>query len=251
MKIWIALFVLLAAPLRAEVAITPVTSPSGLNAWLVEEHSIPFVAIEVIFAGGATLDSDEQAGAVNLMTSLLSEGAGEMDAQAFAARSEELATRLSFSAGRDSISVSARFLIEDAEAVIDHLRLALTQPRFDEDAIARVRGQIVAQLRRDALDPNTLASQAFARTAFGAHPYGRESNGTAETVAGLDRDALIAAHRGAITRNGVFIGAAGDITAEDLGLLLDRLFEGIPECGPRAAPTCRISGRSGLGNHPL
>lgn len=228
MKIWIALFVLLAAPLRAEVAITPVTSPSGLNAWLVEEHSIPFVAIEVIFAGGATLDSDEQAGAVNLMTSLLSEGAGEMDAQAFAARSEELATRLSFSAGRDSVSVSARFLTEDAEAVIDHLRLALTQPRFDEDAIARVRGQIVAQLRRDALDPNTLASQAFARTAFGAHPYGRESNGTAETVAGLDRDSLLAAHRHAITRDRVFIGAAGDITAEDLGLLLDRLFEGIP-----------------------
>jgi zinc protease len=246
MKIWIALFVLLAAPLRAEVAITPVTSPSGLNAWLVEEHSIPFVAIEVIFAGGATLDSDEQAGAVNLMTSLLSEGAGEMDAQAFAARSEELATSLSFSAGRDSISVSARFLVEDAEAVIDHLRTALTQPRFDEDAIARVRGQIVAQLRRDALDPNTLASQAFARTAFGAHPYGRESNGTAETVASLDRDALIAAHRGAITRNGVFIGAAGDITAEDLGLLLDRLFEGIPEAGREPPPHAEFLAEAGL-----
>ncbi len=228
---WIALFVLIALPLRAEVDITPVTSSSGLDAWLVEERSIPFVSLELIFEGGATLDSDEQAGAVNLMTALLSEGAGELDAQGFAMRSEELATRLRFDAGRDTVSVSARFLTENADEVIEHLRLALTEPRFDEDAIERVRAQILAQLRRDALDPNSIASREFARAAFGTHPYGRESNGTPETVAALDRDALVAAHAGAIARDRVFIGAAGDISPEELGQLLDRLFEGIPETG--------------------
>ncbi|TVP94113.1 MAG: insulinase family protein [Roseinatronobacter sp.] len=231
MKRLIAIFILAAFPLRAEVDITQVTSPSGLNAWLVEERSIPFVSLDLIFPGGATLESDEQAGVVNLMTALLSDGAGDMDAQAFAARSEELATRMSFNAGRDSVSVSVRFLTEDAEAVIDHLRLALTEPRFDEDAIARTRGQLLAQLRRDALDPNTLASRAFASVAFDGHPYGREANGTPETVGALDRDALVAAHQGAIARDRVYIGAAGDISAEDLGELLDRLFEGIPETG--------------------
>ncbi|MGL4415724.1 M16 family metallopeptidase [Roseinatronobacter monicus] len=231
MKRLIAIFILAAFPLRAEVDITQVTSPSGLNAWLVEERSIPFVSLDLIFPGGATLESDEQAGVVNLMTALLSDGAGDMDAQAFAARSEELATRMSFNAGRDSVSVSVRFLTEDAEAVIDHLRLALTEPRFDEDAIARTRGQLLAQLRRDALDPNTLASRAFSSVAFDGHPYGRETNGTPETVGALDRDALVAAHQGAIARDRVYIGAAGDISAEDLGELLDRLFEGIPETG--------------------
>lgn len=231
MKRLLALFILVAFPLRAEVDITQVTSPSGLNAWLVEERSIPFVSLDLIFPGGATLESDEQAGVVNLMTALLSDGAGDMDAQAFAARSEELATSLSFSAGRDSVSVSVRFLTEDAEEVIEHLRLALTEPRFDDDAIARTRGQILAQLRREALDPNMLASRAFASVAFDGHPYGRETNGTPETVGALDRDALVAAHQGAITRDRVYIGAAGDISAEELGELLDRLFEGIPETG--------------------
>lgn len=231
MKRWIALFILIALPLRAEVDITPVTSPSGLEAWLVEERSIPFVSLELIFEGGATLDSDDQAGAVNLMTALLGEGAGDMDAQGFAMRSEELATRLRFDAGRDTVSVSARFLTENADEVIEHLRLALTEPRFDDDAIARVRAQILAQLRRDALDPNSIASREFARAAFGPHPYGRESDGTAETVAPLDRDALVAAHAGAIARDRVFIGAAGDISPEDLGRLLDRLFDGIPDTG--------------------
>ena len=231
MKRLIALFILVAFPLRAEVDITQVTSPSGLEAWLVEERSIPFVSLDLIFAGGAALESDAQAGVVNLMTSLLSEGAGDMDAQAFAARSEELATRIRFEAGRDSVSVSVRFLTEDADEVIEHLRLALTEPRFDEDAIARTRGQLMAQLRRDVLDPNTIASRAFANAAFQDHPYGRESNGTPETVSALDRDALVAAHQGAIARDRVYIGAAGDISADELGGLLDRLFEGVPETG--------------------
>lgn len=231
MKRLIAIFLLVAFPLRAEVDITPVTSDTGLTAWLVEERSIPFVALELIFAGGATIESDAQAGAVNLMTALLEEGAGDLDAQAFAARTEELAARISFSSGRDSVSVSARFLTEDAEAVIDHLRLALTEPRFDESAIERVRGQVLASLRRESLDPNTLASRAFARAAFGTHPYGRETNGTPETVAALDRSALVDAHQGAIARDRVFIGAAGDIAPQELAALLDRLFEGIPETG--------------------
>lgn len=231
MKRLIALFLVVAFPLRAEVDITPVTTESALSAWLVEERSIPFVALELIFAGGATIESDEQAGAVNLMTALLEEGAGDLDAQAYAARTEELAARISFSSGRDSVTVSARFLTEDAEAVIDHLRLALTDPRFDENAIARVRGQVLAGLRRENLDPNTLASRSFAQAAFGAHPYGRETNGTAESVAALDREALLSAHQGAIARDRVFIGAAGDIGADELAALLDRLFEGIPETG--------------------
>ncbi|MGY6549299.1 MAG: M16 family metallopeptidase [Roseinatronobacter sp.] len=231
MKRLILFFALIAFPLQAKVDITPVETETGLQAWLVEERSIPFVALELIFAGGATLDSDDTAGAVNLMTELLSEGAGALDAQGFATRSEELTARLGFSAGRDSVSVSARFLTEDAEAVIDHLRLALTEPRFEEVDIARIRSQILAQLRRDELDPNTIASRAFARTAFGAHPYGRESNGTAQTVTALTRDDLVAAHQGAISRDRVFIGAAGDISADELARLLDRLFDGIPETG--------------------
>lgn len=243
---WIALFFLIAAPVRAEVDITPVSSPSGLDAWLVEERSIPFVALELVFAGGATLDSDEEAGAVNLMTALLSEGAGDMDAQAFAARSEELAARLRFDAGRDTVTVSARFLTEDAEDVIDHLRLALTEPRFDAADIERVRGQIVARLRRDALDPNTIASRAFARAAFGDHPYGRESDGTPETVAALDREAIAAAHQGAIARDRVFIGAAGDISGDELGQLLDRLFEGIPETGADQAGPAEFLAEPGI-----
>lgn len=224
----LALTLALPVSARAEIDITPVTTASGLTAWLVQEADIPFVALDLVFLGGTVLDTAEKSGAVSLMTSLLEEGAGDMDAQAFATQTEELAARISFSSGRDTITVSARFLTENMDDAIKHLRAALTQPRFDADAIERVRGQMLAQLQRDALDPNSLASQAFSQAAFGDHPYGRSGDGTAETVAALTRDDLLSAHGAAITRDRVFIGAAGDISPQALATLLDALFDGIP-----------------------
>ena len=44
-------------PAQAAVDIKEVTSPGGLTAWLVEEHQIPFVALEIRFKGGASLDA--------------------------------------------------------------------------------------------------------------------------------------------------------------------------------------------------
>ena len=223
-----AAFLALPLSARAEVDITPVTTPGGLTAWLVQEPDIPFVALDLIFLGGGVLDSAETAGATALMTYLLEEGAADMDAQAFATRTEELAARFSFDAGRETVTVTARFLTENMDDAIAHLRTALTQPRFDADAVERVRAQMLAQLRRDALDPNTLASRAFARAAYGNHPYGRDSDGTPETVAALNREDLIAAHRAALTRDRVFIGAAGDITPDALATLLDKLLGDLP-----------------------
>ncbi len=103
-----------ALPLRAEVDIQEVTSPGGIKAWLVEESSIPFVALDIRFRGGASLDEPGKRGAVALMTSTLEEGAADMDAREFARREEALAASFGYDFGDDSVSVSARFLTENA-----------------------------------------------------------------------------------------------------------------------------------------
>lgn len=246
MRLILTLFLLVASPLRAEVDITPVESPGGLDAWLVEERSISFIAIDLIFEGGATLDPDESLGATALMAALLDEGAADLDAQGFAIRVEELAARFSFDAGRDTVTVSAQFLTETAPEVIALLNTALTQPRFYADAVERVRAQMVASLRRDALDPNTIASRAFAEAAYPGHPYARPSEGTPESVAGLTRDALLRAHEGAIARDRVHIGVAGDVDAETLGPLLDTLFAGVPDTGAPLPPHADFAADPGV-----
>lgn len=222
----------LALPAQAAVQIQRVVSPGGIEAWLVEDRSIPMLALELIFPGGAVLDPAGSEGASALMAALLAEGAGEMDAQAFAEALEDTAGDISVSSGRDSVTLTLRALSENRDQVIELARLALTAPRFEPEAIARVRAQQLSALQRAAVNPNALAGRAFAELAFTDHPYARPSDGTPATVAALSRDDLLAAHRAAFSRGRVFVGAAGDISAQELAALLDRLLGDLPQDAP-------------------
>lgn len=223
------MFALLVAPAAHAIQIQDVTSPGGIKAWLVQDDSIPFVAIDIQFRGGASMDAPDKRGAVNLMTSLLEEGAGRLDSTAFAQAVDDLGARLSFSSGDDTVAVGFQSLTEHRDAAADLLAQALTQPRFDDNALSRVRAQVQAVIRSEATDPNAIAATEMAQQAWGDHPYATSVNGTADSVATLSRQDLVAAKNRVLARDRVVVGAAGDITPEELGLLLDRILGGLPE----------------------
>lgn len=226
-----AVLLFAALPARAEVDIQELTTPGGLTAWLVEEHSIPFVALEIRFRGGASLDDPGKRGAINLMSGLIEEGAGDLDATEFAEARDGLAASYRFDVNDDVFSVSAKFLTENRDAAVALLKLALTEPRFDESAIERVRGQVLSHLKSRATDPQALASAEFDRLAYGDHPYGSYYGGTLESVAALTRDDIVEAFEKTIARDRVFISVVGDISAQELGALLDDLLGDLPGTG--------------------
>ncbi|WP_394198998.1 M16 family metallopeptidase [Litoreibacter albidus] len=222
-----ACFALVALP-AAAIDIKEVTSPGGIKAWLVEETSIPFTALEIRFKGGASLDAEGKRGAAYLMSGLLDEGAAELTSTEFALAAEELALKYDFDVFSDGFSISAQFLSENSGESVELLRKAINAPRFDQDAIERVRGQVLSIIASDEEDPNDIASKTFAALAHGDHPYATKIEGTAESVAGLTRDDLIASHKALLARDRVYIGAVGDITAEELGVMLDMLLGDLP-----------------------
>ncbi len=222
---------IVALPARA-IDIQEITSPGGIDAWLVQENSIPFVAVELVFDGGATLDLPGKRGATNLMMALIEEGSGDLDARGFQEAREGFAASFSFRAYDDSVSVSAVVLTENRQEAMALLRDALIDPRFDDDAIERVRAQVLAGLRSDDQDPNSIAGRTFDAAAFGDHPYGTAIDGTPDSVAGLTQDDLFTAHRNAFAKGRVHVGAAGDISADELGVLIDDLIGALPQDGP-------------------
>jgi zinc protease len=159
---------------------------------------------------------------------MLTRGAGELDAAAYAARSEEIANRVGFDAGYDSFTVSARMLTENRDESVELLRLALTEPRFDADAMERARAAILSGIRSQATDPGAIASKTWRKLLFPDDPYGRPVSGTQETVAAITADDLRAARARALNRSRVAIAVVGDITAEELGPLLDRVLGDLP-----------------------
>lgn len=225
-----------AVPAYAEVDIQTVTSPGGIDAWLVEEHSLPFIALEIAFEGGNSLDVEGKRGAINLMTGLLEEGSGDLDARGFARAKETLATSFGFSSDSEKVSISARFLTENFDESVALLRDAMQKPRFDGADIERVRAQVLSGLSFAEKDPNDIAGKTFATMAYGDHPYGTVAEGTPESVSALTRDDLVEAHRNVLVRDRVLVGAVGDITPEQLGALLDVLLNDLPQSGPALPP---------------
>ncbi len=227
----------LAGPAGAAAPIQEVVSPGGIRAWLIEDHAIPFMAMEIRFRGGANLDPPGKRGVTNLMAALIEEGAGELDSQGFAAARDGLAASFDFDSGTDALSVSVQALTENRDAAMDLLHLALTRPRFDGDAVERVRGQVLSIIASDDKDPSSIAGRLLDRVAWGDHPYGSDPNGTVESVAALTRADVQAAFAGAVARDRIFVGVSGDISAAELGALLDRLFADLPATGaPQPAP---------------
>ena len=222
---------LLALPATAEINIQTVTSPGGITAWLVEEHGIPFTALNIRFQGGTSLDRPGKRGAVNLMTALIEEGAGDLDSQGFANARDGMAAKFHFSSDADGVGVASKFLTENRDQAVDLLRSALTQPRFDPDAVERVRGQVLAGLRSDEKDPDAIANRLMRARNFGDHPYATVGDGTIDSVTALTRDDILAANTDSLARDRIFVSAVGDITAAELGPLLDHLLGDLPATG--------------------
>ena len=236
------------APIVATAAakIQRVVSPGGIEAWLVEEHAIPIVAIEISFDGGSVLDPEGKEGVANLTMGLLEEGAGDLDAVGFAQRADEIAARLGFGSSRESVSLSLRSLTENLDATVDLMRLAIMEPRFDEEPVARVKAQIISSIKSSETDPNAIAGKAFNEMGFPNDPYGRPSDGTIESVTALTVDDLRAARERLLNVGGAHIGVVGDITAEELAPLLDRLLGGLRNEPVEDLPMTEFKGQPGV-----
>ena len=235
-----ALVRLLAAPVFAillafvpvsakAIEIERVISEGGIEAWLVEDHSLPIISFQFLFSGGAATDPRDRAGLANMVSGLLDEGAGDLDSQSFQRRLSDESISLSFSASRDNFAGSLKTLTRNRDEAFDLLRIALTEPRFEPDAVARIRAQILAGIASRTNDPDRIAQQTFWEAIFPGHPYAQPLEGTAESVAAMTEDDLRTFVTRRLARNELIVGVVGDMTADELKILLDKTFGALPE----------------------
>jgi zinc protease len=222
-----------------------VVSPGGIEAWLVQEPAVPLIAVDFAFGGGSAQDPPGKGGTANLVASLLDEGAGDLDSKAFNEALERKAIEMSFSAGRDRLGGSLRTLTENRDTAFDMLRLALTAPRFDAADVELNRAQILSMLRRQSTSPVDVASRRWWETAFAGHPYGRPVSGTPETLRAITIDDLKAYTHRVLARQNLKVAVVGDIDAETLKPLLDRVFGTLP-AKPDLMPVANVM-PAGLG----
>ena len=211
------------------VDIQVVTSPKGVKAWLVEDHTVPLIAMRFAFRGGAALDPADREGLATVLSGTLDEGAGDLDSQTYQRALKKDAVRLSYDAGRDNFYGRFQTLTQNKERAFELLRLSVNEPRFDEEPVERIKAQIIESLKRQENDPETVAIRTWMRIAFKNHPYARNTDGSIEGVGAVTPDDLRGLTERLFSKQNLVIAVVGDIDAATLGTLLDQTFGDLPE----------------------
>lgn len=210
------------------VEVKDITSPGGIKAYLNEDHSNPLVTIAYYFKGGSAIDPPNKLGLSNFAVALLDEGAGPRDSFAFQSELEDRSIRWRVSADQDSINGTLTSTTEHLPVALDLLKTGLSQPRFDAEPVERIRKQILVSIKASTENPSRIAGDALMKSVFGDHPYGRNDDGTLDSVAGVTIDDLKAWAKARFARDRLIVAASGDITAEQLGRALDQVFGALP-----------------------
>ncbi|WP_342644114.1 M16 family metallopeptidase [Rhodoligotrophos ferricapiens] len=211
------------------VEIQEVKSPGGITAWLVQDETVPIIAMDFAFHGGSSIEPADRQGLSNFLSATLDEGAGDMDSQAFQKALENTATKLSFEADRDNFMGSFQALATNRDEAFRLLKLALNEPRFDKDAVDRMRARLLASLRNDASDPQVIATNSWLKLAMGDHPYVNDPQGTIPGLQAITPDDLRNFRNRLMNRAGLKVAVVGAIDAKTLAPLLDEVFGRLPE----------------------
>lgn len=224
----IAAALLSAGSASAATKIQRLVSPGGIEAWFVQDATVPLVAVEYAFSGGSAQDPDGKPGVGSLTANMLDEGAGDLDSKTFHERLERRAIEMSFSATRDYLRGSLRMLKENSGEAFGLLKMSLTSARFDAEPLERVRAQMLSNARRETTNPVSIAGRRFWEEAYGTHPYARPPNGTLESLPAIQATDLKTYARRVLAKDTLKIAVVGDIAPEALGKLLDDTFGALP-----------------------
>jgi zinc protease len=221
----LALCAVIACPVGGlALEIQRVVSPGGIEAWLVEEHSIPIIALSFVIPRGSYHDPEGKEGLSYLLSTTLDEGAGDLDSQAFRNEIDNRAIRITFESSLDQFSGKLETLREFHGEAFNLLAISMTKPRFDEEPVQRMKNAILTKIKRETANPGRIAELQLFKAAYGATRYGRPANGTSETMSLLTSEDLRVFFQDHMALEGMKFGVVGDISASELEILLDRTF---------------------------
>ncbi len=210
--------------------IQEIKAPSGITAWLVEDHRVPVVSVDFAFRGaGSAVDPSGKQGVAQLLSNTLDEGAGDIESKAFQEELRAKSISLSFSQSRDHFYGSLKTLTRNRDRATDLMALALTRPRFDAEAVERMRAANLSRIKSNMTDPEWMAARLTNDVAYAGHPYARNGGGTLSSLAALSTEDLRSAVKTRFAKDNLVVTIAGDIDAKDVPPLIVRLFGALPD----------------------
>lgn len=231
MKSWLLLLLLLvlAASVQAVPTIQRWETSNGARVLFVHAPELPMIDVRVIFDAGSARDGDIPG--IALMTnSMLTEGAGQWNADQIAERLENVGAELSVDSLRDMGLLALRSLTEEEalSAAVDTMATVIARPTFEQSAINRNLQALKIVLRQELQSPGKVASKAFFKAMYDTHPYAHPSTGTTESLEKINRDAIEAFHNKYYVAGNAVITLVGAVELEQARSLAEKLVGQLP-----------------------
>lgn len=236
----IGLFVFFGLSARAAgdkfLPIKEIKTPGGISVWVVEDKSLPVIALQFMFRDSGTAnDPAELQGLARMLSNTMDEGAGDLDSQSFQKQLADHSITLFFNASRDAFGGNVKTLTRHQDKAFELLALAINEPRFDEEPVARMRDGNLSRIRSSLSNPEWMAARLMNDKAHEDHPYGKNSGGTISSIGRITPDNLRDFKKTYLTRDRLLIAAAGDINPATLGVAIDKAFGKLPATSGAAA----------------
>jgi zinc protease len=207
-----------------------VTSASGIKAWLVEDHTVPVISLRFLFKGaGAANDPMDKQGLSQILSNTLDEGAGDLLSKDFQAKLNDHSIALGFQSSRDDFGGSIKTLSKYQKEAFDLLSLALTKPRFDKDPVGRMIESNLVRIRNSMTDPEWMNARLTNGVIYAGHPYAMNTGGTLSSLQHITPDDLRGKFKSQMAQDNLIVAVAGDMTAADLSVVLDKVFAQMPK----------------------
>ena len=217
-------------PMAQAIDIQRWTTPQGSQVLLVERHDLPIVDYTVIFKGaGSTADPEGKSNIAAATAQLLVSGTTQLDEEQFNSKINDLASNIETGNSFEYSNVSFRSLSDanKLNATADLFNQAITQPRFDANALQRIKDQAILSLKQSESYPDYLASRELTRLNYPHHPYGKSAYQTVEKIQSIQQQDLVNFHKKNYTQNQAIIAIVGDITRPQAEALITRTLSNV------------------------
>ena len=218
------------------------TTDNGLKVYFVRAPEIPMLDVRLVYKAGSAQDGALH-GLARLTASLMDEGAGDLDANAFNERLADTGANFNAGALRDMAWLSMRTLSDTkySQPALELFRKVVSQATFDETAVSRVKAATISKIRRDAASPGNVATKAIRKAVFGNHPYAHPTEGEESTVKEISRQDVVDFYqRYYVLENAVF-AIVGALSREQAEVLAEQVAAEMPRGKPAPAiPEVRL-----------
>jgi len=210
--------------------IQEIKTKSGITIWLVEDHSLPIIAMNFAFKGaGAALDPADKQGLSQLASNTFDEGAGDYSSEDFQKTLNDNSISIRFVSNRDYFGGQFKTLTKHKDLAAELLHLALTEPRFEPEAVDRMRNANISRIKHSLSKPQWVAARFLNDVAYEGHPYAQNSGGTVSTLGNITPEDLHQFAKTRLSREDLHIGIMGDISAAQASAMIDNIFGALPE----------------------